>query len=402
MFDVHFKLRYTRKNKQPDYNLPATIQFVVNIDGIYSSPRSTGISVMGNKWSGVQQKIIGSSEEVQSQNRRLSSIKAGLDKLHQELCLVKDFVTPQYLVDVYVGKKEKRITVMKSFECLLEELKNPTDPTAPILKQKTLDKYDKCYEYLGEFLRKEKWEAIEVVQFTHPVAEKYRRFLYSKEFGQDHVSRYVSYLKKSFALSKKVGDTDSNPIFDVPCPRTKPKKANPLTFEQLERLVSYRSQDIFLQQTADVMVFLAFTGLDYCDYVDFDSSKDIVELKGVKLITMKRTKLFRGGSIPDDTYIPLLAPAKAILDKYNGFLPYLKYATLLKNLKHILRTIGVNTEMSVKNLRKTFGSYLLNKGLRMEVIRDSMGHSTIKQTEESYTIVFVDTLIHAFKQAGLI
>ncbi|MFN3378978.1 MAG: hypothetical protein ACK41O_05950 [Runella zeae] len=58
--------------------------------------------------------------------------------------------------------------------------------------------------------------------------------------------------------------------------------------------------------------------------------------------------------------------------------------------------------MSVKNLRKTFGSYLLNKGLRMEVIRDSMGHSTIKQTEESYTIVFVDTLIHAFKQAGLI
>lgn len=188
MFDVHFKLRYTRINKQPDYDLPATIQFVVNIDGIYSSPRSTGISVMGNKWSGVQQKIIGSSEEVQSQNRRLSSIKAGLDKLHQELCLVKDFVTP----------------------------------------------------------------------------------------------------------------------------------------------------------------------------------------------------------------------TKAILDKYNGFLPYPKYATLLKNLKHIIKAIGVGTDMSVKNLRKTFGSYLLNKGLRMEVIRDSMGHSTIKQTEESYTIVFVDTLIHAFKQAGLI
>ncbi|MFN3378977.1 MAG: phage integrase SAM-like domain-containing protein [Runella zeae] len=219
MFDVHFKLRYTRKNKQPDYNLPAWIQFVVNIDGIYSSPRSTGISVMGNKWSGVQQKIMGSSEEVQAQNRRLSSIKAGLDKLHQELCLVKDFVTPQYLVDVYVGKKEKRITVIKSFECLLEELNNPTDPTAPILKPKILGKYDKCYEYLVEFLSKEKWEAVEVVQFTHPMAEKYRRFLYSKGFGQDHVSRYVSYLKKSFALSKQVGDSDSNPILDVPCPR---------------------------------------------------------------------------------------------------------------------------------------------------------------------------------------
>ncbi len=37
-----------------------------------------------------------------------------------------------------------------------------------------------------------------------------------------------------------------------------------------------------------------------------------------------------------------------------------------------------------------------------EVVLASMGYSTIKQTEESYTIVFVNTLIHAFKSVGLI
>lgn len=402
MFDVHFKLRYCRKNKQPDYSLPATIQFVVNIDGVYSGARTTGISVMGDKWNGRQQKIIGSSDQVQAQNRRLSSYKADLDKLHQELCLLSDHVSAQYLVDVYVGKKEKRITVLKAYENLLEEVKNPTEPNAKILKKKTLDKWDKSYEYLQEFLNKHKLTKAEVVQFTHPMAERYRKFLYEKGFGQDHVSRYMSYLKRAFQLAKKLGDVHINHINDLKCPRTKPKKAKPLTFEQLDRLVNYRSQDIFLQQTADIMVFLAFTGLDHCDYTHFDSSQDILEVKGAKIITMKRLKMFRGGSIPEDTFIPLLAWARTILDKYDGFLPYMKYHTVLKNMKHVLRNIGVKENMSLKNLRETFGSYLLNKGLRMEFIRDSMGHATIKQTEETYTIVFPETLIDAFRKAGLI
>lgn len=402
MFDVHFKLRYCRKNKQPDYTLPATIQFVVNIDGIYSSPRSTGISVIGSKWNGAQQRISGSTDEIQAQNRRLSNIKAGLDKLHQDLCLLSEFITPQYLVDVYVGKREKRITVLKAYHNMIEELKNPVEPNAAILKEKTLEKWDKSYEYIKEFLDKQKLNKIEVIQFSHPLAERYRKFLYEKGFGQDHVSRNLSYLKKAFKIAKKLGDAHINPISDVECPRSKPKKALPLTFEQIQRLVDFRSQDIFMQQAADILVFMCFTGLDHCDYIEFNTDKNLIEVNGEKLLSIRRLKMHRGGVVPEPTLIPILPQAQAILDKYRGCLPLMKYHTLLDNLKYILRNIGVKEAMSLKNMRETFGTYLLNKGLRLEVIRDVMGHETVKQTEETYTIVYPETLIKEFVQKGLI
>ena len=80
----------------------------------------------------------------------------------------------------------------------------------------------------------------------------------------------------------------------------------------------------------------------------------------------------------------------------------LKYHTIRRNLLFILRNIGVPTPMALKNLRKTFGTYLLNKGLRLESIRDSVGHETIAMTERIYTKMYPETIVYDFKKAGLI
>jgi len=399
MFDVHFQLRYPRrgKNKTPNYSLPAAIYFVVNVDGVLSTPRTTGMKVLKDDWDSTAQKINGSSDEVQHKNRRLKRIKSDLDALEQELSATMDVVTSQHIVDVYVGKKQKRLTVSKAFDNHLETIRNPYDKEEA-LKEKSMEKWDRSKELVEEFLKSIKMENLPVIHFTLPLAEKYRKFMVKKyKFGKDHTSRNLSYLRTVFQEAKKDGEVPNNPIYDVELPRSRPKKPEPLTLLELQRLIDFRAKDIWLQQSADAAIFMCFTGLDHCDYMNFDADRHIITIDNVKIIRMVRQKMCRKGYRPEPVEIPILPEAMAVLDKYNGYLPKIKYNTILDQVRQIMSMIRVTKNISMKNLRKTCGTYLLNKGVRMEVVRDVMGHETIAITEKIYTIVYPETIINEFR-----
>lgn len=403
MYDVFFKLRYRRnRDKQPDYSVPASLVYFVRIDGVRSNEKSTGIEVLKTKWKGKFQKIEGYSEEVQATNKRISLIRAGLDLIHQELCLLHDYVTPQQVLDVYLGKAEKQATILKAFDMLLDELQNPKGTKPVQLKPKTLEKWKMARKHIEDFLKKQKTPSLPMMRFNEPMAEKYRDYLESKGFQKDHTSRNISYLKRVFKEAKRKGLIQENPIRDVPCPRSRHKEAVPLKLDEIERLVNYQSTDLIMQQCADVCVFLAFTGLDYCDYIRFNTKKHLNIVENRDVIQINRLKMERGGIEPKAVTTPLLPQARVILDKYNGLIPRLKYHTVRRNLLFILQNIGVSTPMALKGLRKTFATYILNKGTRLESVRDSVGHETTELTERVYTIMYPETIVNDFIKAGLI
>ena len=403
MYDVFFKLRYRRnRDKKPDYSVPASLVYFVRIDGVRSNEKSAGIEVLKTKWSGKFQKIEGYSAETQAKNRRISLIRAGLDLIHQELCLINDYVTPQQVLDVYLGKAEKQATILKAFDMLLDDLKNPKGSKPIYLKPRTLKKWEMARKHIEDFLKKQKTPVLPMMRFNEPMAEKYRDYLISKGFQKDHVSRNISYLKKVFKEAKRKGMISENLIKDVPCPRSRHVQPVTLNLEEIERLINYTSDEPVMQQCADVIVFLTFTGLDYCDYIRFNPKKHLKAIEEREAIQINRLKMERGDIEPKLITIPILPQARVILDKYNGLIPMLKYHTIRRNLLFILRNIGVPTPMALKNLRKTFGTYLLNKGLRLESIRDSVGHETIAMTERIYTKMYPETIVNDFKKAGLI
>lgn len=399
MFEVHFQLRYSRcgKDKNPDYSRPAAIYFTINVNGVFSSPRSTYLKVMRDDWDGTVQKIKGHGEDVQYKNRRLKRIKAEIDALEQELSAMMEHVTAQYIADVYTGKKLKRITVLDAFENHLKTLRNPEIETER-LQEKSLKKWERAKWLVEQFLKSVNKKDLPAMFFTLPMAESYRSYLMKTfKFGKDHTSRNISYLSTAFQTAKKDGHLQENPIFDVELPRNRPKKAQPLTLPELQRLIDFTSDDELLTKAADIAVFMCFTGLDHCDYMRFRADSHLAELAGYKVIRITRQKMYRKGNIPEPANIPILPEAMAILRKYNFCLPLLKYDTVRKQVKIIMSMIGVNKRITMKTLRKTCGSYLLNKGVRLEIIREIMGHDTIALTEKIYTIVYPETIIAEFK-----
>ena len=62
------------------------------------------------------------------------------------------------------------------------------------------------------------------------------------------------------------------------------------------------------------------------------------------------------------------------------------------------------SDVSLHTLRRTFGSHLLNHGLRLEVVSKLLGHTTTTITEQAYAQLLDDTtrreLLHALQQAN--
>jgi len=136
-----------------------------------------------------------------------------------------------------------------------------------------------------------------------------------------------------------------------------------------------------LIKVRDLFIFQCFTGLSYSDLMKL-TKEEINEIDGVKVIKSNRVKT-------DQNFISVILPeAINILEKYNYELPRIsnqKYNDYLKLVG--LYAKDKKTKQSIKKrltthvARHTFATYLINKGVPLETVAQTMGHSNIKMTQ---------------------
>lgn len=73
--------------------------------------------------------------------------------------------------------------------------------------------------------------------------------------------------------------------------------------------------------------------------------------------------------------------AKAILEKYDYELPVISNQKYNDYLKVIMYRLGINKNVTTHSGRHTFATYLINKGISIEVIPKIMGHTNVKQSQ---------------------
>lgn len=170
----------------------------------------------------------------------------------------------------------------------------------------------------------------------------------------------------------------------------KPKKGKSkdpvyLTEFELEAIMKCKIENVAeggrLAKVKDVFVFQCLTGMAYIDLVSFTRA-DIFELDNFKVIRSHRQKT-------DEGFIIVLTPdALEILEKYDYKLPTLsnqKYNDYLKILSLYVVDEKTKKPLIKKKLtshvaRHTCGTYLLNKGVPIETVARTLGHSDTKMT----------------------
>lgn len=166
-----------------------------------------------------------------------------------------------------------------------------------------------------------------------------------------------------------------------------------LSFEEFRRLETCIMPTKSLEKVRDLFVFQTYTCLSYVDLEAFDAKK-IVAKDGVEMYTGRR------GKTGQEFTIVIMAGARRILDKYKGKLPVISNEKYNTHLKVVAQVAHIDKPITTHWARHTGATILLNEGkVDMEVIARILGHTSTRQTRETYAKLLDKTVANAM--AGL-
>lgn len=181
----------------------------------------------------------------------------------------------------------------------------------------------------------------------------------------------------------------SDPFFDIKI-KNETKEVEFLTENELLRIKAKKFSIDRLEKVKDLFLFQCFTGLSYSDLASLKPEDYQQNNLGQIYIHKKRVKT----GVPFTAV--LLDDAVQIAEKYNYQLPVLtnqRYNSYLKEIKDLCEiTKPLHTHIG----RHTCCTYLLNKGLSLEMVAKIAGHRSIKTTQH-YARLIDTTLFEAVK-----
>jgi integrase len=152
-----------------------------------------------------------------------------------------------------------------------------------------------------------------------------------------------------------------------------------------------------LSTIRDIFLFQCYTGLAYIDAFQL-KKHDIREGNDGRLWIMSSRQKSKS---PTD--IPLLPKALEIMDKYkshpvciqrNAVLPVRSNQKMNAYLKEIAAICNIGSTLNTHKARRTFASTVtLNNGVPISIVKEMMGHSSVKQTE-AYALTEQETVGH--------
>lgn len=151
----------------------------------------------------------------------------------------------------------------------------------------------------------------------------------------------------------------------------------------------------------DIFVFQCYTGLSYIDAIQLKWENIKEADDGSMWIMSNRQKS------KSSTDIPLLPKALEIIAKYNNdplclnngtVLPMRSNQKMNEYLKEIAGLCEIYDPLNTHKARRTFASTItLNNGVSIHVVKEMLGHYSVKQTEE-YAITEQETIRREMKE----
>lgn len=325
-------------------------------------------------------KFIASSQKVKGDkdlNEYLDVIRKKCYNIETEL-IKQDSLTLKDFVDVFKnGHKRKATTLLAIFD------KHNTEYAQQLsygnIGEDAYKKY--CYSRgrILEYLKTIGRDDIKLTEITPSFVANYQIFCLSN-LQQSTTNKELKILKRilQYAVDDKL--LSVNP-FNLKIRDIK-KPINALSVTEIEKIENVVTNNEKLSKIRDCFIFQCYTGLAFIDLKTL--TKDNIQ-GDVIIKSRQKTKV--------TSVIPLLPITKKILEKYEYKLPVIsnqKYNVMLKALGELC---GIKKNLTSHLGRKTFATLLLNKGVRIETVAKTLGHSSTKITQKAYAQLHTNTIV---------
>ena len=206
---------------------------------------------------------------------------------------------------------------------------------------------------------------------------------------------YHKRLKPYVRLAYEKGIIEKEPYSMCHFPRGKSKERRPLTENELKRL---RDAELPEKEAKvrDLFIFAAYTGLAFCDVMEFNF-KTMTEQSG-DMYFIDGSRLKTGTNF----FTPILPPAMDVLIRYNFKLPKISNQKANDYLHIIESRLGINKSMTFHVARHSFATLSLSHDVPIEKVARMLGHTDIKTTQIYAKILKTTVEKHAFNLSNAI
>ena len=230
-------------------------------------------------------------------------------------------------------------------------------------------KYELVRDRFFEHINKQR----QVTEITNAVISGFYADLASK-YEDSTSGGMMTRLKTVIKFAISNGKLQKDPFADVRINKGE-KEVEFLTESEISVIRMKKMHTERLEKVRDLFLFQCFTGLAYVDLAELRKEDYQKNDLGQVYIRKKRSKT---GVVYTTV---LFEDAIKIAEKYDYELPVLsnqKYNTYLKEIQDIC---GITKPLHTHIGRHTFCTYMLNKGVSMDVVAKMAGHTTTKQTK---------------------
>lgn len=381
MLENSFGLLFILKTPRHESNI-RTIYFRVTVNGI-PKEASTRRQWDVERWSRQTQRAVGTKEDAKSLNFFLDSLTKKIHDIKTEMLLTGKPITSKKIMDEILGKNAPKVTVLQEFKKHNDELKAliGNGYTAA-----TLERFSITKNHLSSFIKfKHGADDFDFADLNLEFVKDFEFYLRSvRNCANNTTLKYIANFKKIVirAIDKEIIDKD--PFKHFKGKKTKIVK-KPISAIELAKLQTHQFSIERLNIVRDIFVFQCYTGLAYIDAYQLTSADIKDGVDGKPWIISERQKT------NSTAKIPLLPNAVKILEKYKNHPVCIQRGTLLPvysnqkmngYLKEIAVLCGFPFSLNTHMARRTFGSTVtLNNNVPINVVKELLGHSSVKQTE---------------------
>ena len=188
------------------------------------------------------------------------------------------------------------------------------------------------------------------------------------------INGYHKKVRKYTKILWRLEMISSDPYEYVKFPKGKNKERVPLIEPELVKIRQAECSGR-IERARDLFIFMAYTGLAYCDMSIFNFSTMTEEHTDYTYIDGSRLKT---GS---NFFTPILPPAMDVLKKYDYKLPVISNQKINDYLDILRERLGINKKVTCHIARHSFATLILTYDLPIENLKRMLGHKNITTTQ---------------------
>jgi integrase len=395
---MSLKMSFWVRPSQKNQDRKTPIYLRLQLDGVRTE-YSIGQYVLVSHWDSKAQKVKGLTEEAESINGTLGTLKARALKIYNEMLISGEPFNSFTIKDKLINGTTKAMTFNELME---EHIQKMIILLGKSYSQPTIVKYRNSQLRISQYIKKRyKRNDIYLYELNFDFIDGFEGFL-KTEFNNSNTTcaKHFQRISRVVRIALNRGYINRYPFGEY-----KPKldKVNIvyLTFEEVNKIEAKIFNIDRLEIVKKIFLFSCYSGLSFKEMENLKPSNIITsdgETYWIKMVRQKTKREYKCVLLPQAHQLI------QELQEYQSAIPKGKLIPIISNqkynayLKEIAEICGIPKKLTSHVGRKTFSIGLaLRSSVSIELLSALLGHSSIRVTTDYYTKVTDEIMIDGVK-----